>query len=85
MTSLRTLTKKSKLGFGNGAYRDLTIQRIIDLKGKRGRFIPNLYFNKSGLSFNDEILNELGITEEYRIENLVVILICILNLLKIKV
>lgn len=68
MVTLRTLTKKSKLKLGNRVYSDLTVQRIIELKGKRNRFIPNLYFNNSKISFNDEVLNEFGITEKYKIE-----------------
>lgn len=61
---LRTLTKKSKLKFGKNP--ELTVQRMLDLY--RHKELINYYFTKSSINFTDDILDELKITKEYRIE-----------------
>ena len=61
---LRTLTKKSKLNFGK--HSELTVQRMLELH--RHRELIKYYFTKSSINFMDDILDELKITEEYRIE-----------------
>jgi hypothetical protein len=63
-TSLRTLTKKSIMWFGK--YNNLSIQQILDLK-ELG-YLRFIYYNYSGISFNDEILTTIGVFEEYRIQ-----------------
>ncbi len=63
-TLLRTLTYKSKLGFGK--YPDLTVEGI--LKKKQIHYLIWLYYNCSMVSFTDEILIELGIFKRIRIE-----------------
>ena len=61
---LRTLTKKSKLNFGK--HSELTVQRMLELH--KHRELIKYYFTKSPINFMDDILDELKITEEYRIE-----------------
>ena len=61
---LRVLTKKSKLGLGE--YYDSEIKSFLDLK--EYKYLRNIYFNKGGISFNEEILDEIGILKEYRIK-----------------
>lgn len=60
----RTLTYKSKLGFGK--YIDLTIQDILNLK--KGQYLRWVYFNYEGIDFIPEILDIIQITEEYRLK-----------------
>lgn len=62
--TLRTLTRKSKLGFGK--YKDLTVQKILDMKMPLVLISP--YYKLTSINFTDDILNELKITEKYRIE-----------------
>jgi hypothetical protein len=66
MVLKRTLTRKSILGFGNDSLKNLSVQAAIDL-GKT-RYLARSYFNLEKISFTDDILDELGITLEYRIE-----------------
>lgn len=62
---LRTLTGKSKLGFGK--YYDSTIQELITLK--HTGYLRWVYYSISGITFTDEILHTIGIHEdEYRIK-----------------
>ena len=61
---LRTLTRKSKLGFGKK--RNLTVQQILDLGNKLVLISP--YFKLTAINYTDDILEELGITTNYRIE-----------------
>lgn len=63
---LRTLTRKSILGFGYQDLRDLSIQMILDLK--RSRTLISAYYGLEKINFTDDILNEIGITEEHRIK-----------------
>lgn len=62
----RTLTRKSILGFGYFDVRDLSVQMMLDL-GKHS-FLINAYFNLDKIDFIDDVLTELGITNEWRIE-----------------
>jgi hypothetical protein len=61
---LRKLTRKSLLGFGKDA--DLTIGNMLDLQ--KTRYLRWVYFNCSMLTFMDDILDQIGIIEEFRIE-----------------
>jgi hypothetical protein len=62
----RTLTRKSILGFGYSDVRDLSVQMILDLK--KEYILINAYFNLGKINFTDDILNELGISEKWRID-----------------
>lgn len=64
--NLRTLTEKSILGFGYDDVRDLSVRQLID-SGKTGVLIT-AYYGLSKINFTDEILKEIGITEELRIK-----------------
>jgi hypothetical protein len=61
---LRKLTKKSTLKFGK--YKDCTVDHLIAI-GRKVELI-SAYFKLSAITFTDDILDELDITEEYRIE-----------------
>jgi hypothetical protein len=61
----RVLTRKSILGYGYAEVRDLSVQMILDL-GK-GNILINSYFGLEKIDFTEDILDELGITSEYRI------------------
>jgi len=65
MTLKRVLTRKSILGFGYSADRHLSVQMLLDM-GKRKLLISS-YYGLQKIDFADDVLNELGITEEYRI------------------
>lgn len=60
----RILTYKSKLGFGK--WKDYTVQELINLRKKDILISP--YFKLSSITYIEEILIELGITQEYRID-----------------
>lgn len=60
---LRTLARKSVLDFGK--YKDRSVQQVIDLKNVR--MLRWYYYNCSMISFLPDILDEIGITEEWRI------------------
>lgn len=62
--TLRTLTRKSKLGFGK--YKDKTVQEMLDLKRTLDLISP--YYKLTSINYTEDILNELKITEQYRIE-----------------
>jgi hypothetical protein len=65
--ALRTMTEKSTFKFGK--YADLTVRQLIQLKGLTGiRYIRWVYFSMSNISFNEEILKEIGIHEAIRIQ-----------------
>lgn len=65
-TLLRKLSRKSQLKFGSMA--DMTVQMAIDL-GLNGRTkLVWYYYNSSNITYMDDILEELRITEELRIE-----------------
>jgi len=61
---LRTLTEKSQLKFGK--YADLTVREVINLQ--HPSYLRWCYFDCNKISFVDEILEELRIPENYRIE-----------------
>jgi hypothetical protein len=61
----RVLTRKSILGFGYSSVRDLSVQMIID-SGQKNYLISS-YFGLDKIDFQEDILIELGITQEYRI------------------
>ena len=62
----RILTRKSILGFGYAENRDLSVQMLLDL-GKQYTLISS-YFGLEKIDFTEDILEELGITPEFRIE-----------------
>lgn len=66
MVIKRILTRKSIIGFGHPDYRELSVQMILDLD--KPNFLINAYFNLGKIGFTDDILDELNITSEYRIE-----------------
>lgn len=61
----RVLTRKSILGYGYSEDRDLSVQMILDLG--RGNVLIKSYFNLEKIDFIEDILDELGISAEYRI------------------
>lgn len=61
---LRKLTKKSTLNFGK--YKDYTVGHLFGMKKEID--LTSIYFKLSTITFIDEILDELGITSEFRIE-----------------
>ena len=60
----RVLTRKSILNFGYADYRDLSVQMILDLS--RHNVLINAYFNLEKIDFTQDILDELGITSEFK-------------------
>lgn len=63
---LRTLAMKSVLRYGK--YHDLTVEEVIRYKGIKGfKFLTWAYYRSSNISFNQEILDILGITKENEI------------------
>ena len=61
----RVLTRKSILNFGFLDVRDLSVQMLLDL-GNHNTLI-NAYFNLEKIDFTEDILDELGITSEFRL------------------
>lgn len=64
ITLLRTLTKKSYLKFGR--YYDMRVGDL--LTRQQHRILRFYYFNCDKINFIDEILNEINIPEDFRIE-----------------
>lgn len=62
-TLLRKLSRKSQLKFG--IYSDNTVQDLLTFK--KYNYLRWVYFNCDRISFLDDILDELSITKEYRI------------------
>jgi len=62
--TLRTLTRKSKIGFGKN--KDLTIQKHLDLNKKIS--LISAYYNLTSINFTEDILSELNIPKEFRID-----------------
>jgi len=60
----RKLTKKSIIGFGN--YRDRIVGELIE--NKHHFVLIDIYFNLSHITFFDDILDDLRITSDWRIE-----------------
>jgi len=61
--TLRTLTMKSKLGFGK--HKDLTVRRIIDLN--RQLDLVSAYYKLTSINFTEDVLMELKIFKDMRI------------------
>lgn len=67
VTLLRKLTLKSQMKFGK--FFDLTVQMIIDLEKIRGiQYLVWCYYNNSKITFDDEVMEVLRITEDMRIK-----------------
>ena len=64
VTLLRKLTEKSILKFGQ--YSDLPIFNLLELK--KYTYLRWVYFNCSNITFFENILLEIGITEEFFIQ-----------------
>ena len=62
----RVLTRKSILGYGRFQYRDLSVQMILDIGQKN--ILINSYFGLEKIDFTPDILDELGISNEFIIE-----------------
>ena len=62
--TLRTLTRKSKLGFGK--WKDYTVQELLDLRKPLVLISP--YYGLTSINYIEDVLIELKITEDYRIE-----------------
>jgi hypothetical protein len=60
---LRTMARKSVFGFGK--YADQSVQQLLDRKEYKA--LRWYYYYCSNISFLPDILEEAGITEEYRI------------------
>jgi hypothetical protein len=65
MTLKRVLTRKSILGFGYSADRHLSVQMLMDLG--RHNILRSAYYGLDKIDFAEDVLDELGITKEYRI------------------
>ena len=61
---LRTLTRKSKLGFGK--WKNYTVQELLDLRKPLVLIAP--YYKITSINYIEDILIELKIIEDYRIE-----------------
>lgn len=59
----RTLTRKSILGFGYSRDRDLSVQMLLDL-GRKNLLISS-YYGLDKIDFAPDILEELGITQNW--------------------
>ena len=63
--NLRKLTRKSRLGFGYRDIKHITIQDILIMN--KHKELIKIYFGLGKINFTDDILEELGITEEMKI------------------
>jgi hypothetical protein len=61
--NLRKLTRKSTLGFGQ--YSDLRVQDLLNLN--KTRYLRWVYFANSHINFFDDILDEIKVPIEFRI------------------
>lgn len=61
----RVLTRKSILNFGYADVRDLSVQMLLDLGNQK--YLINAYFNLEKIDFVEDVLDELGITPEFRL------------------
>lgn len=61
---LRTLTRKSKLGFGK--HKDLTVSELLEKK--KHVSLVAAYYKLSSINFTEDILEELKIKQENRIQ-----------------
>tara|TARA_R110001632_G_scaffold191044_1_gene311712 strand:- start:432 stop:779 length:348 start_codon:yes stop_codon:yes gene_type:complete len=62
--TLRTLTRKSKLGFGT--YKDFTVQQALDMP--QHVVLISAYYHYTSINYTEDILNELKITKDLRIK-----------------
>lgn len=62
--NLRTLTKKSTFWFGK--YEGVSIQQLLNLN--RHTYLRWIYYNIEGISFMDDVLKEITIRGERKIE-----------------
>jgi len=63
MILLRKMTEKSTMNFGK--YSELTVRQVIDINTS---YIVWSYYNSSKITFVDELLDEINISAEHRIE-----------------
>lgn len=64
---LRTMTWKSVLA--GGKYQHCSVRQAYDAEGEEGpQYLAWIYYQYANLSFCEEILQEIGITENLRIE-----------------
>lgn len=54
------------MGFGNSVTKDLSVQMMLDWGRKD--YLITAYYNLEKIGFTDDILDELGVTPEYRID-----------------
>lgn len=64
--NLRKLTRKARLGFGYKEIKEITIQDILIMN--KHKELIKIYFGLDKITFMDDILDELGISEDMRIE-----------------
>jgi hypothetical protein len=64
--NLRKLTRKSRLGFGYRDIKHITIQDIMIMN--KHKELIKIYFGLGKINFTDDILDELGISDDMRIE-----------------
>lgn len=63
---LRTLTRKSTLGFGK--YKLYTVDTMLKTSFKMRQALIASYYKLESISYNDNVLEALEITDEFRIE-----------------
>ena len=66
VTLLRTLTRKSLLKFGQ--YQDMMVGNVIKIGQAEIEYLVWIYYNSSKINFTDDILLELKITDEFKID-----------------
>lgn len=64
--NMRKLARKSRLGFGYQDIKNITIQDILIMN--KHKELIKIYFGLDKITFMDDILDELGIAEDMRIE-----------------
>lgn len=64
--NMRKLARKSRLGFGYQDIKNITIQDIMIMN--KHKELIKIYYGLDKITFMDDILDELGIAEDMRIE-----------------
>ena len=64
--NMRKLARKSRLGFGYQDIKNITIQDILIMN--KHKELIKIYYGLDKITFMDDILEELGIAEDMRIE-----------------
>ncbi len=64
--NMRKLARKSRLGFGYQDIKHITIQDILIMN--KHKELIKIYYGLDKITFMDDILEELGITEKLRID-----------------